>query len=115
MLLPKQGNRSGTLSRTTLPGQPEARKSRKRTHVERVCAWISERRPLDPVHPGYARWLLTHQKAAVFRRYPFTIILQERKPEVPAQPLRLKIDPGSKTTGLALVNDATGRWSGRRN
>ena len=25
-----------------------------------------------------------------------------------SQPLRLKIDPGSKTTGLAIVNDNTG-------
>ena len=31
------------------------------------------KRPLDPVHPGYARWLLTKQKAAVWRRFPFTI------------------------------------------
>ena len=60
------------------------------------------------MHPGYARWLLSQQKAAVFRRFPFTIILKEQKPEVPVQSLRLKIDPGSKTTGLALVNDATG-------
>jgi 5-methylcytosine-specific restriction endonuclease McrA len=67
-----------------------------------------EQRPLDPIHPGYARWLLTHQKAAVFRRYPFTIVLRERKPDVPVQPLRLKIDPGSRTTGLALVSDASG-------
>ena len=67
-----------------------------------------DRRPLDPVHPGYARWLLSQQKAAVWRRFPFTIILKEQQPEVPVRPLRLKIDPGSRTTGLALVQDATG-------
>ena len=69
----------------------------------------SARRPLPPVHPGYARWLLSHQKAAVFKRYPFTIIMGERQPEPSTDPLRLKIDPGSKTTGLAVVNDATGQ------
>jgi 5-methylcytosine-specific restriction endonuclease McrA len=68
-----------------------------------------EKRPLDPIHPGYARWLLSQKKAAVFKRYPFTIILTERKPDVSVQPLRLKIDPGSKTTGLALVHDASGK------
>src|SRR2546429_9463799 len=68
----------------------------------------AHRIPLDPVHPGRARLLLTQKKAAVFRRYPFTILLKTmpEHPEVP--PLRLKIDPGSQTTGLALVNDATG-------
>lgn len=68
----------------------------------------AEKRPLDPVHPGYARWLLTQQKAAVYRRYPFTIILKRAAPQAEPVPLRLKIDPGSKTTGLALVNDASG-------
>lgn len=65
-------------------------------------------RPLDPVHPGYARTLLSRGKAAVYRRYPFTIILQQEVQEPTPQPLRLKLDPGSKTTGLAIVNDATG-------
>lgn len=65
-------------------------------------------RPVDPVHPGYARKLLTSGKAAVFRRYPFTIILKREGEQSVAQSLRLKLDPGSKTTGLAIVNDATG-------
>jgi 5-methylcytosine-specific restriction endonuclease McrA len=66
------------------------------------------RTPLDPVHPGRARLLLSQGKAAVLRRYPFTIILKTtlEHPQVP--PLRVKLDPGSRTTGFALVNDATG-------
>jgi 5-methylcytosine-specific restriction endonuclease McrA len=65
-------------------------------------------KPLDPVHPGWARKLLSSGKAAVFRRYPFTIILK-REIEMPeVAPLRLKIDPGSKTTGMAVINDASG-------
>ncbi|GCE09221.1 RNA-guided endonuclease IscB [Dictyobacter aurantiacus] len=65
-------------------------------------------RPLNPVHPGRARILLSEGKAAVFKRYPFTIILKIEVQEPAVQPLRIKLDPGSKTTGLAIVNDATG-------
>lgn len=65
-------------------------------------------KPLDPVHPGYARKLLSSGKAAVYRRYPFTILLKKEVEEPKTQLLRLKLDPGSKTTGIALVNDASG-------
>lgn len=68
-----------------------------------------QRRPLDPVHPGRARFLLKAGRAAVFRRYPFTLILQESKPDVIPAPLRVKLDPGSQTTGIAIVNDAAGQ------
>ncbi|HWS82886.1 MAG TPA: RRXRR domain-containing protein, partial [Ktedonobacteraceae bacterium] len=64
-------------------------------------------RPLNPVHAGRARILLSSGKAAVYRRYPFTIVLKTAV-ETPVDPLRVKIDPGSKTTGIAIVNDATG-------
>ena len=67
-----------------------------------------EKRPLNPVHPADARHLLKTGQAAVFRRYPFTLILKQRVPVAAVQPLRLKLDPGSKTTGIALLNDATG-------
>ena len=65
-------------------------------------------KPLDPIHPGYARKLLSSGKAAVSRRYPFTIILKRDVEEPLTHPLRLKLDPGSKTTGIAMVNDASG-------
>ena len=60
------------------------------------------------MHPGRARLLLKQGNAAVWRRFPFTIILAQEVQHPQVQPLRLKIDPGSKTTGLALVNDASG-------
>jgi RRXRR protein len=66
------------------------------------------KRPLDPVHPAWARKLLSTGQAAVFRRYPFTLILKKEVREPVTQPLRLKLDPGSKTTGIAIVNDASG-------
>lgn len=69
----------------------------------------NDRCPLPPVHPGTARRWLNQKKAAAFRRYPFTIILNETPPKQYVEPLRVKIDPGSKTTGLAVVNDTTGQ------
>ena len=62
----------------------------------------TQKRPLNPIRPGLARKLLSNGKAAVFKRYPFTLIL---KVEViaPQKPITLKLDPGSKTTGIALV------------
>src|SRR5215472_962377 len=65
-------------------------------------------KPLDPVHPGRARLLLKQGKASVYRRYPFCIILKVVVDQPLVFPLRIKIDPGSKTTGIAVVNDTTG-------
>jgi 5-methylcytosine-specific restriction endonuclease McrA len=69
----------------------------------------AEQRPLSPTHPGHARKLLSRGKAAVWRHYPFTIILKTVVPAARPEPLRLKIDPGSRTTGLAVVTDAIGQ------
>lgn len=68
----------------------------------------TNKQPLNPVHPGQARLLLKQGKAAVFKRYPFTVILKVRVEQAQVEPLRIKIDPGSRTTGMALLNDATG-------
>jgi 5-methylcytosine-specific restriction endonuclease McrA len=69
----------------------------------------TEQRPLSPCHPARARRLLSARKAAVWRYYPFTIILKRVVPQAQPAPLQLKIDPGSRTTGLALIQDATGQ------
>jgi 5-methylcytosine-specific restriction endonuclease McrA len=69
----------------------------------------TNKKPCNPVHPAVARKLLTEGKAAVFRRVPFTIILKEEsKDEI--KELRIKIDPGAKTTGLAIVSDTNIVW-----
>lgn len=62
----------------------------------------SLKRPLSPCNPSVARRLLDLGKAAVFRRYPFVIILKKEVNATP-EPITLKIDPGSKTTGFALL------------
>ncbi|BAY46969.1 HNH endonuclease [Scytonema sp. HK-05] len=76
--------------------------------MSKVFVIDSEKRPLNLIHPAQARQLLRNKKAAVYRQFPFTLILFESRPETSNQPLRLKIDPGAKHTGIALVNDSTG-------
>jgi 5-methylcytosine-specific restriction endonuclease McrA len=68
------------------------------------------KQPQSPIHPAQARLLLNQGQAAVYRRYPFTIILKESKPEPEIQQITLKIDPGSKTTGIALVQGNKVIW-----
>ena len=65
--------------------------------------------PLAPCHEAKARKLLDAGKAAIWRCLPFTIILKYavESPQVPD--LRVKLDPGSKTTGIAVVDDQTGK------
>jgi len=69
-------------------------------------------KPLDPTHPARARRLLGTGRASVFRRYPFTIILHDRlKENSHTQLFRLKIDPGAKTTGLAILQGSVVVWA----
>src|SRR5437660_12743722 len=84
----------------------ESSGSERDNHLSNVFVLDTNKRPLDPVDPGKARILLTRGKAAVYRRYPFTITLKTAANAL-AEPLRIKIDPGSKTTGIAITNDAT--------
>jgi hypothetical protein len=69
----------------------------------------AERKPLSPCHPAVARKLLARGKAAVLRRYPFTIVLHRGVERPVVRPLRLKLDPGSRVTGIAIVDAAAGR------
>lgn len=62
----------------------------------------TQRTPLTPCKPSMARKLLSAGKAKVFLRYPFTIILNKEVRGTP-EPITLKLDPGSKTTGIALL------------
>jgi hypothetical protein len=67
-------------------------------------------KPLTPCSPGTARRLLNARKAAIYRRFPFTIVLKKAVEETP-HPCRVKIDPGSKTTGLAILQDNRVIWA----
>ena len=62
---------------------------------------------LMPCTEKRARLLLARGRARVHRLVPMVIRLVDREvASCELQPLRLKLDPGSKTTGLALVRDA---------
>lgn len=65
-------------------------------------------KPLEPIHPAKARQFLKIGKAAIYKQFPFTLILKKSGTEAQIQPLRLKIDPGAKFTGIALVDDNSG-------
>lgn len=75
-----------------------------------VFVLSSDGQPFDPTTPARARRLLSRGRAAVWRTYPFTIILKHRTAaESVVHEHRLKIDPGSKTTGIAIVQEGTDR------
>ena len=61
-----------------------------------------------------AKKLLKAGKAAVYRRFPFTIILKKECTSTKVN-LELKIDPGSATTGLALVLNHNLIWCAELN
>ncbi len=61
-------------------------------------------KPLMPCHPARARQLLRCGRAIVHRLYPFTIRLKDRIGG-DVQPVQLKLDPGSKVTGMAIVRE----------
>lgn len=70
--------------------------------MRRVFVLSSSKKPLMPCHPARARELLSKGRAAVYRWVPFTLILKDRE-DGEMQPVELKVDPGSKTTGISLV------------
>lgn len=61
------------------------------------------KRFLTPCSPACARQLLKQGRAAKYRQFPYTIILKDEMPDATVQPVTVKCDPGSRTTGLALV------------
>ncbi|GBF04741.1 HNH endonuclease [Deinococcus aerius] len=77
-------------------------KPRDRQLPNRALVVSATHKPLMPCHPARARELLRKGRAAVLRHQPFTIVLKDRACGV-TQPLSLKLDPGSKTTGICAV------------
>lgn len=73
--------------------------------MNRVFVLSSIKKPLMPCTPARARRLLRDGKAAVYRLQPFTIILRFRA-DGDTQSIGFKTDPGSKTSGIALVAES---------
>lgn len=81
-----------------------------------VLSLDTNRNPLDPTHPAKARRLLKSGRASVFRRYPFTIIIHDLEAkDCVTHSHQLKIDPGSKTTGLAILQNNRVLWGAELN
>ncbi len=73
-----------------------------------MAVWVVDRhkRPLMPCSEKRARLLLSRGRAVVHRRYPFAIRLKDRLArDSEYQPLRVKLDPGSQATGLAITRE----------
>jgi hypothetical protein len=65
-----------------------------------------QKKPLMPCTEKRARLLLERKRAVIHKLEPFTIRLKDRTVQNShLQSVRLKLDPGSKTTGTALVSE----------
>ncbi|AOX03748.1 hypothetical protein BJP34_33810 [Moorena producens PAL-8-15-08-1] len=70
----------------------------------RVFVLDKNLKPLDPCRPARARLLLRRGREKVYRKYPFTIIILDLEEEnCVTHKHQLKIDPGAKTTGFAIL------------
>lgn len=71
-----------------------------------VFVWDRNGKALMPCSEKRARLLLERGRARVHRVLPFVIRLIDRSADsCTFQALRLKLDPGSKSTGRALVRE----------
>lgn len=71
----------------------------------------ANKKQLTPIRPGFARRLMKQKKAAIYRQFPFTLILKESRSDLTVPDLKLKIEPGSKVTGFAILNGAKVIWA----
>jgi RRXRR protein/HNH endonuclease len=76
--------------------------------MKSVAVLDTTRKPLAPTTLRRAAMLLKRGRAAVFCRAPFAIILMREVSDIQTPDLNLKIDPGSKTSGAAIVDQETG-------
>lgn len=63
------------------------------------------KKPLDMISHAKARILLKNKLAVVHKIYPFTIRLRDNSAVSKDKSYTIKLDPGSKTTGVAIVDD----------
>ena len=65
-----------------------------------------DHKPLMPCRPARARRLLKGGRARVHKLHPFTIRIVDRTlAESAVQPVLIKLDPGSRETGIAVVRE----------
>jgi 5-methylcytosine-specific restriction endonuclease McrA len=85
----------------------EPRSIRRRAASSRVLVLGPDRQPLMPCGPARARQLLRSGRAGILRHYPLVIILRQVSCPTVTQPVRLSLDPGSYTTGIAVASSTS--------
>jgi len=91
-------------------GRKAASKGRKGNLSEyklKVFVVDKHKKPLMPCSLYRAHLLLKRGRAVVHKRYPFTIRIKDRV-DGGMQDVRVKLDPGSKVTGIAVVREGSG-------
>ena len=63
------------------------------------------KKPLDMISHAKARILLKNKQAVVHKVYPFTIRLKDNSAVSKDRSYTVKVDPGSRHTGIAIVDD----------
>lgn len=63
------------------------------------------KKPLDMITNAEARILLRNKQAVIDKVYPFTIRLKDNSCGSKDRAYTVKLDPGSKHTGIAIVDD----------
>jgi len=89
---------------TTLKTKDKRSHSSAGLKIHRFSGFHLDKKPLMPTSEKHARLLLQRGRAAVVKLYPFTIRLKDRVGgEV--QPIRIKIDPGSRHAGVSGIKE----------
>lgn len=63
------------------------------------------KRPCNTISNAYARRLLFNKQAVIHKRFPFTIRLKNDNAVSKDRAYTVKLDPGSKHTGIAIVDN----------
>ena len=63
------------------------------------------KKPCNTISEAYARILLFKKQAVIHKRFPFTIRLKNDNAVLKDRNYTVKLDPGSKHTGIAIVDD----------
>ena len=63
------------------------------------------KRPCNTISAAYARILLFTKQAVINKRFPFTIRLRNDSAVLKDKNYTVKLDPGSRTTGVAITDD----------
>ena len=70
-----------------------------------VFVLSKQKKPMDNCTPAKARILLRDGFAVVHKQHPFTIRLKDNAVHSQKKEYQIKVDPGSKNTGIALVDE----------